>query len=182
MPRARRPLAELDPDGPLVEPASVPDDPRPRAARSVGRPRKAAGTRGRIAARTPTGRIASERDMIAKVRAEVGMWLEVGAGAWEMADPDCAASLSEPMRNGEDRLDMIADQVTAMLGRHKGVLAFAANTGILSNAIMLIVALKEPAKAVYRAHGPGGHRHHTDTGVSGDITEQYPPWNGAPHR
>lgn len=184
MPRARKPVAELpDDDDLLVKPEAVPDDPRPRAARGAGRPRKAAprgaGSRGQIPARTPAGRIMTNAQMEAKVRAEVGMWLEMGAGAWEMVDPECASSLAIPMRNGADRVDTIADQVTAMIGRNKSVLAFAAKSGIISNAVMLLGALVPVGKAVYRAHGPGGHGHHMDTGVSGDFDSQYPAYTGA---
>ena len=183
MPRARvvPPSLPDDDDEALVTPGAVPPDPRPRASRGAGRPRKTApklaGNRGRIATRTASGRIMSEAQMVAKVRAELGMWLEIAAGGWEAADPECAASLFEPIRTGQPRLDAIADRLTAIVARNKTLLVSVSKTGIVGDVVALLALLAPVGKTMWQTHGPSG-RGHSDTGVSDDLNN-YPAYTGA---
>lgn len=151
-------------------------DPAPAAARTRA-PRKAAavkatGTRGKIPARTPTGRVMSKAQMQAKVRDEVVMYLGLVHGGWDLRDPECASVVDQ------DRLDVIADRVTSMIARSDSLLEMASKTGIIGDIVGLLNALFPVAKAIWRAHGPGGHGHGPIEEREHDYAAQYPAYPG----
>lgn len=142
--------------------------------RGPGRPRKnpdappatraPRGNQGKIAARTPTGQIMSEAEMIATVREEIYMWLSMGVGMWEAIDEECASVLLEPVRVPAargmaevERLEAITDRMVAIIARNKKTLAYLAKTGILKDIFMLGSLLMPVAKTVYKNHAGGGH-------------------------
>lgn len=179
MPRARK-VALPDSDDLIVDPASIDPDPQPK----IGRPRKAPAKTARpgrgIPARSSSGRILSDAQLRGKVRDELTMWISIGAAAWEFRDPECAASVYQPTRDGGDRIAQLSDRMTSMLARNPKVLAYAARTGIFGDLAACATLLAPVGQAVWRAHGPNGHGHdRTDQGADLDA---YPAYSGAPAR
>jgi hypothetical protein len=163
----------------------LPQDPAPAPARR-GRPRKAAapvkkaaGNRGRIPTRTATGRIRSKAELRAQVGTEVYTWLTLAAGAWEMTDPDCAGLLYEATPQGQERLMVVAERLTNMLCRNDSVAEFIVSSGIVGDAVALLGALLPIGKAVFKAHGPGGHGHRSVQEVRDGWERDFPAYDPA---
>lgn len=163
-------------------------DPQPAAPkRGPGRPRKAtsgaAPARRRSApARTSSGRIMSKDQMKAKVSAELYGLAALMAGGWAMRDP-CAETLFETSNIGgvdQERLTVIVERTVALIARNDAALEFCAKSGALGETLALATALWPVAKAIYQAHGPGGHGHRLDEGMlHADYANAYPPFVGA---
>ena len=166
MPRARKMV-----DAPLPGLEGEDQDPAPAATRTRA-PRKAAG-RTTVRKARPAGRVQTKAAMQNQVRAEVGMYLALLQGGWEMRDPECAAAATP------ERLDVIADRITAMISRSDSLLEMATKTGILGDIIALVSASLPIVSAVWRAHGPGGTGHQSPEEVSRGYAEQYPPYPAA---
>jgi hypothetical protein len=170
MPRVAKktaaPAAELE-DQELPGLERLEQDPPPR--RRPGRPRKsvAAGNAGRIPARTPSGKIASKASMQADVRAQLTVYLASGAALWSLRDPICAAEATE------ERIETVADGLTAMLSRSPAALEFAAKSGILGDIAKILHAALPVVRAVWRHHGPGGTGHGTEDQIDHGS---YPPY------
>lgn len=186
---ARRAAADLvDQELPGLE---LDADPEPRAPRR-GRPRKtttpvkAAGTRGKIPARTSSGQIMSKNAMISKVQGEIYTWLSLFAAAWEIRDPECASVLYEPATvpgpNGPaqvERLAAITDRLVAMIARNDAVLETLAKSGIIGDAAVLGGLLLPVGRQLWRAHGPMGVGHAQEGQESADdVAAQYPAYAG----
>lgn len=166
----RRKIIQLE-DQELPGLEDVAQDPAPTATRTRA-PRKATravGNRGKIATRTPAGRVMSKAAMVAQVRGEVGMYLDLMHAGWEARDPVCAAHATR------ERLDTIADRFTSMIARSDKLLATATKTGILGDIIALLHAVLPIATAVVRAHGPAGTGHESVEEIQRDYAAQYPP-------
>lgn len=145
-------------------------DPEPAATRTRTRraPAKAAGNRGKVPARTTGGRIMSKAQMTAKVREEIGMYLDLMAGGWEIRDPICAQAATA------DRIAVIADRLTSMIARSDSLLVMATKTGIIGDIVALLSAGLPIIKEVWRAHGPGGTGHASPEEVAAGYADQYP--------
>lgn len=172
MPRARTKL--IDQELPGLD--QLDQDPAPAATRTRAKrtPAKAAGNRGKVPARTATGRIMSKAQMQAKVRDEVGMYLNLMAGGWEMRDPICAQAATQ------ERIDVIADRLTSMIARSDGLLEMATKTGIIGDIVALLSAAFPIAREVWRAHGPGGEGHKSVEEVQRGYAEQFPAFTPRP--
>lgn len=186
MPRARKIVADdvTDQELPLD---GLDADPTPRATR--GRPRKTTakgvGSRGRIPARTAAGRVMSHSAMVAKVSEEVYMYLSLAAAGFELRDPECVASLYEPVTvpggSGPievERLRAIADRLVAMIARNKGLLEMAAKSGILGEIAVMLSLVIPVARTIWQAHGPSGTGHRPAEEVVGDLNARYPAYAG----
>lgn len=171
MPRTKRVTSDTLTDAPFPELAELDPaaaDPTPgQAPKRRGRPpgsTNKTGTRGRIATRTPSGRIASKAQMQAKVREEVELWLSLGQGLWETRDPECASTASP------ERIATIADSLTALIARSPRLLEYAASSGVIGDVIRLITAAAPIVVAVLKAHGPAGHGHSQDADIN-DVND-----------
>jgi hypothetical protein len=169
MPRARKLLDQELPGLEDMDPDPTPTAARPTRARTRRTPAKAAGNRGRVAARTPSGRIMSQTAMRNKVREEIGMYLALMQGAWDLRDPICAQAATP------ERLDTIADRITSMIARSDSLLEMATKSGIIGDIVALLSAAFPIAREVWRAHGPGGIGHQSVEEVQRDYALQYPP-------
>lgn len=168
MPRARK---LVDQELPGLD--DLDKDPEPTAARTTRTrraPAKAAGNRGKVPARTASGRIMSKAQMQSKVRDEVGMYLSLMAGGWELRDPICSQAATQ------ERIDTIADRITSMIARSDSLLEMATKTGIIGDIVALISAAFPIVREVWRAHGPGGTGHETVEEVQRGYAEQFPAY------
>lgn len=169
--RAAAPVVELE-DVALPGLDDLPHDPEPappkrtRRASSSTSSTRTTTSRGRIGTRASSGRIMSKAQMVDKVTTELHFFLGIGFGVASVKEP-CLEAIFEPMEmpgpNGEavevDRIGVIADRVTAMIARNDKLLKFAAESGIIGDAIVLATALAPVGRAFWQAHGPGGHGH-----------------------
>lgn len=181
MPRPRRAAAPLE-DAPFPGMEDMEQDPQPAAVkRGPGRPRKNAApaaakpARGRIPSRAGTGRIMSKAAMQEKVSTEIYAVVSMMAAGWEFRDPDCAAVVFEPTNDGTERLKAITDRITAMVARNPDLLVKFAQTGLLGDILQLIILVFPIAKAVFKAHGPGGTGHGEQVQIDAN---QFPAYAG----
>lgn len=193
MPRRKATATDELVDQSLPGLEGLPQDPAPRPAR--GRPRKnaaapvekpAAGNRGRIGTRTPTGRMMSKAAMQSKVAEEVYTYLSLAAAGWELRDPECAAVLYDqvivPTAQGprqQERLAAIADRLVAMISRNDGLLRKMAESGILGELAVMLHLAVPIGKAVWRAHGPGGQGHGDSENGQQPSYDQFPAYQPA---
>lgn len=172
MPRAKR-TTEVLTDQELPGLDQLDRDPEPTAARrGPGRPRKATGTTrgpGKIPARsTTTGRVMSKAQMISQVNGEVYTYLTLAQAAWSLRDPECAGA-------AEPQIAVIAEKITAMIARNDSLLTMVTKSGIIGDVIGLLGAVLPIVRAVWTAHGPGGHGHDEQ----GEIdANRYPAYSG----
>lgn len=175
---------ELPADG---MPAGVPADPAPK--RGPGRPRKEVateqGNRGRVPARTSSGRIMSKAAMQAKVGTELYSYLSLVAAGWELRDPECAGSLYDqvtiPGPNGPvtvERLQGIVDRLVAIISRNDKVLQTFAQSGILGELAVIGTLAFPIFKQMWSAHGPGGRGHVNQVEQLGDLNARFPAYSG----
>ncbi len=174
MPRPRKATTAVLEDQEIPGLERLDQDPQPRATRGPGRPRKAttAGARGRIAARTPAGRVMSKAAMQSKVREEIEMYLSLTVAGWELRDPECAAEATP------ERIAVIADRLVAMISRSDSLLQTAASSGIFGDIILFLNAILPIGKAVWKAHGPGGMGHDRQEVDPSELTARYPAYAG----
>jgi hypothetical protein len=197
MPRVRRPTASTNPDAfPGDQPLeggleSLGQDPTPTATRTprkrVGRPAKAVGNRGKISARSPSGRVMSKAQMIDKVSAEIYMYLSLAANGWELAeelrgvaDP-CARVLFEDVRvptpDGvvvTERLAGVAERITSIVARNDKLLATVAKSGIIGDLAVLVTLLWPVGRLVVVNHLLGsGHGTRMEASPD-DLAGRYP--------
>lgn len=174
MPRARK---LVDQQLPGLD--DLDKDPEPTAARTTrarrATPAKAAGNRGKVPARTASGRIMSKAQMQSKVREEVAMYLSLMAGGWELRDPICSQAATQ------ERIDVIADRITSMIARSDSLLEMATKTGIIGDIVALASAAFPIIREVWRAHGPGGTGHASVEEVQRDYAAQFPPYPAVAH-
>lgn len=172
MPRPRRVAEEPIKDEALPGLSDLDQDPQPAGSRRRGRPpgsttKKAAP---KITARTSTGRVASKAQLKAQVATELYGIVSMFAALWDMRDPECAGVLTEQVMtiNGQqERLAAIVEQTVELLSGNDKVLAAMANAGMIGRASVLAGLLVPVGKTVWKAHGPGGHRHGA-AGLEGD--------------
>ncbi len=149
-------------------------DPKPAAAkRPPGRPRGSknapakATPRNIIGRSTATGKTMSRSQMVDAVATEIYAFLTLAVGGWSLRDPECADLWMDDVNvNGrtQERLEAIADQFAAIIGRSDKLLATMAEGGIIVNIGVLTTLLAKPVKAIFKAHGPGGHNHQAEEG------------------
>lgn len=159
-------------------------DPEPAPAKRTRRARSSATSsprtttsRGRIGTRSSSGRIMSKAAMVDKVTTELHFFLGLGFSVASVREP-CLEAIFEPMEmagpNGQpievDRVGVVAERLTAMIARNDKLLKFAAESGIIGDAIMLASALAPVGQAIWRAHGPGGTGHgEPKEGTTSDV-------------
>lgn len=169
MPRARRTVLA---DAELPGGEDIGQDPAPAASRTRARrvPAKRAPAR---ASTRKAPRALTEAQMVSKVRDEVGMYLSLIAGGWELKDPICAETATQ------ERIDAVADKVTAIIARSSSALELASKTGIIGEIVGLIHALWPIAREVWRNHGPTGVGHKSLEEVEGEYAARFPAYGGA---
>lgn len=101
----------------------------------------------------------SKAAMQEKVSTEIYAVVSMMAAGWEFRDPECAKVVFEPTNSGDERLKAITDRITAMVARNNDLLVKFAQTGLLGDILQLIILVFPIAKAVFKAHGPGGTGH-----------------------
>jgi hypothetical protein len=174
MPRARKTQVDIDDAEFARAVGEMTPDPAPASAPRKRAPRAAAGSprpRSRAAGGAAAGRPPTKAQLRATAREEIGMWLTLFHAGWELRDPTCAQSLTA------DAVDTVADRVTAMVARSDGLLRIMGRAGVLSDAMMVITALREAVATVWHHHGPGGVGHGTDR--SGEDVAAYPAYRPA---
>lgn len=167
-------------------------DPQPAATRTRTRrttkaaPAKAAGNRGKIAARTSSGRIMTKAQMTAKVRAELYLWCSAGVAIWDDRDEECASvmfdAVNVPTPDGmveQERLSAIVDKMVDMIARNDKTLEFLANTGLFGDAGVLLSLLVPIGKRVWKNHGPNGLGHRPAEIVEQERETLYPAYSAA---
>jgi hypothetical protein len=160
----------------------LPQDPAPkRRGRPPGSPNRAkpAGNRGKIPARTADGKVMSNAQMVAKVKAELYTLAAMGVAIWDFQDHECASIMEEPTATGQDRLEAIIDHIVAMISRSPAVLKVLAGSGIIMDAGMFLAAVLPIAKRVWEHHGPNGIGHGDPVEKANQYAAQYPAYAGA---
>lgn len=166
----------------------VPADPAP-AQRRPGRQRKETsttqGNRGKVAARTPSGRIMSKAAMQSKVAAELYTYLSLFIAAGELRDPECFGMFGDvvtiPSADGPvqvERLQGVVDRMVAIISRNDTVLATMAQSGIIGELAVIGSLLFPVARQFYRAHGPGNRGHVNEQEAADGYADQYPAYAG----
>lgn len=174
MPR-RRVTAEASPDE-LAAMETVTEqtggDPVPgqRRGRRATSTEPKTGNRGRIPVRTPAGKIASKAQQIETVREQIEFFLSLGAAGWAMRDEECAATATD------ERIGKFTEGLTRMVARSPKLLNYAATTGILGDIVMMLSAAVPVATAVWKAHGPNGHRHGVRDELEGLDSDRFPAY------
>lgn len=149
-------------------------DPKP-GQRRRGRPRgssSAVGAKTKILARSSTGKVLSRSAMIGMVATEIHAAMSMLVSVWAFKDPECAGSFQDTVMtpDGEkERIEAIAEQIAAIIGRNDALLATMASGGIVLNIGMLVHLFTGPVKAIVKAHGPGGHGHRNEEGPDDQI-------------
>jgi hypothetical protein len=168
MPRAKRTapapaddniLADADP----LKGLDLPPDPVTPRARRGRRPSTDGAPRTRTRTAPPRTTTAALK---ASVQQELHMYLEMGAGAWAMRDPICAAVMIEPVQVPTtkgvvemDRTEAIAARITNILARYPKVLTRLSKTGAIGDFLMIVNLMWPVAAMVMQHHGPGGVGH-----------------------
>jgi hypothetical protein len=160
---------------------------RPRRARATKS--TATGNRGKIAARTASGKMMSKAAMVEKVSGEVYMYLGLFASGFEAMEESrygesCVSEVVwqdvvVPTPDGPvktERLAGIAERLTAMIARNDKLLARAAQTSIIGDIAMMAHLAFPIARAVWAHHGPmgAGHRTADSEAQAGEYAAKYP--------
>lgn len=163
MPRTRRtPVIDRTDD----EDDDFPQDPEPADMRPA---KVTSRGPGKIPARTSSGRVASKTSLVKAAEEELRAYLTLAVAGWSMADPDCADLFDK------ERIDLIVTRVVKILARDEKVLVYFTKAGIISDCVALLSALLPVAKAVWKAHGIGGHGHGTR---EIEDVDHYPAYTG----
>lgn len=163
---------------------TTPMDADPAPGETPKRRGRPPGSKNRQSAAN-TGETPTIARLRTKVQIEIYAYLSLAANGWALIDEDCAAPLFQqatiPTATGPqkvERLEAIADRITAIIARNPELLEKFAKTGVVGDIVTLIVLIAPVAKNVISAHGPGGHGHEPDRGVKDDLNA-YPAWSGA---
>lgn len=161
MPRRRTQPSNLDefglPGGDPADQEKTPDATPVRARRASA----STGTRGKIPLRTPRGTIASKAEKTAKVRTDILAYLTMLSGAWSVGDPCGDLMFEQVTYDGikVQRVEALADAMTAIIARNDAVLDMVAKSGVVADLAKLGALVWPIARAVMKAHGPGGSGH-----------------------
>jgi hypothetical protein len=191
--RPRTPTVTPDTD---AIPAELGQDPPPRTATASRRPirsaAKSTGNRGKIAARTASGKMMSKAAMVEKVSGEVYMYLSLIASAVETAEEarygeSCItetvwSDVVVPTPDGPvktERLAGIAERLTAMIARNDKLLARAAQTGMIGDIATIMHLVLPIGLSVWRHHGPMGTGHRpVEESAADEYPSRFPAYTG----